>query len=61
MQNRILNGYETKPGRIGINNVVRRLKLYYGDQVHFEIFSEAKKGTKIMIHIPMEDKVECML
>ena len=61
MQKRISNGYENKSGRIGINNVIRRLNLFYGDKVHFEISSEVKKGTKVMIDIPMEDNAECML
>ena len=56
MQEKIRNGYETKPGRIGISNVVKRMRLYYGEQLGFAIKSEAGQGTNITIQIPIGEQ-----
>jgi two-component system sensor histidine kinase YesM len=42
---------------IGIRNVYRRLKLYYGDRVSFNIESKLKEGTRVYFTIP-HDKLE---
>lgn len=40
---------------IGIRNVYRRLKLYYGDKVSFYIESSLNHGTKVYFVIPFEN------
>lgn len=40
--------------RIGIQNVLYRLKLYYDDRFSFEIDSEVGKGTKLLIVLPID-------
>lgn len=52
---KIREGYESKEGRIGISNVMKRLRLHYSDQYHFDITSEREKGTKIIVQIPKEE------
>lgn len=42
---------ETK-GCVGLANVYRRLKLYYGNDFSFDIDSELDKGTKVTVKIP---------
>ena len=37
-------------------NIYQRLKLFYGDTLHFTVESTLGQGTKIMILVP--DKVE---
>ena len=39
---------------IGIANIYQRLKLFYGNDMHFQIESEYGKGTRIEIGIPDE-------
>lgn len=41
---------------IGICNVYRRLKLYYGDEVKFRIISKLKFGTQVLLDIPVNRK-----
>lgn len=53
----IKQGYETKVGRVGITNVIRRLKLYYGELCKLEIKSEVGKGTTIQIQIPISEEI----
>lgn len=45
---------------IGINNVLKRLQIYYADTYDFDMTSIYGQGTKIMLKIPMkhEDKEE---
>ncbi|MGN0181314.1 MAG: sensor histidine kinase [Candidatus Ornithomonoglobus sp.] len=38
-------------GHIGVKNVYRRLKLYFGDRADMRISSEENKGTRIVIKI----------
>ncbi len=40
---------------IGIRNVYRRLKLYYGNKVSFNIESSLIQGTKVYFEIPVEN------
>lgn len=40
--------------RIGIQNVIYRLKLYYGTEFHFQIDSSLGEGTHIQLSIPLE-------
>lgn len=44
-------------GSIGIRNVYRRLKLYYGEDFKFFIRSERDKGTNVNFIIPLESKL----
>lgn len=39
---------------IGICNVYRRLKLYYGDEVKFRMISKLKCGTRVLLEIPVD-------
>ena len=41
---------------VGMANIYQRLKLFYGDTLHFTVESTLGQGTKIMILVP--DKVE---
>ena len=41
---------------IGVINVYERLKLQFGDNVHFKLYSCQGKGTIIMIIIPLNNK-----
>jgi two-component system sensor histidine kinase YesM len=41
---------------IGLCNVYRRLKLYYGSEVKFEIASKLRLGTKVSLSIPVNRK-----
>lgn len=41
---------------IGVLNVYERLKLQFGDNVHFKLYSYQGKGTIIMIIIPLNNK-----
>ncbi|MFZ5990009.1 MAG: sensor histidine kinase, partial [Bacillota bacterium] len=42
-----------KTGSIGIRNVYRRLKLYYGEDFQFRIDSKIDEGTKVSFTIPI--------
>lgn len=42
----------TNGEHIGVNNVIGRLKMYYGESSTFEIKSESRKGTEINIIVP---------
>lgn len=45
---------------IGLDNVIRRLRLFYGEKSRLKIESSPEKGTKIYLIIPKEgDKEEC--
>jgi len=44
-------------GSIGIKNVYRRLKLYYGEDFKFFIQSTKGKGTDVSFIIPLESKL----
>lgn len=51
---RYLENDEDMGDRVGIQNVIYRLKLYYVDQFQFNIQSEKGLGTKIEIKIPIQ-------
>lgn len=58
---RLLTGepYERKRGSgIGLRNVDRRIKLYFGEDYGLKIKSEPDVGTKITIHLPMKLEVQ---
>jgi two-component system, sensor histidine kinase YesM len=42
-------------GSIGVGNVYKRLKLYFGELVDFEIVSEIDKGTRVSFVIPLTE------
>lgn len=51
--------YERKRGSgIGLRNVDRRIKLYFGENYGLNIKSEPDVGTKVTIHLPMKLEVE---
>lgn len=41
--------------RIGIQNVIYRLKLYYGIRFEFKIHSQPGEGTQVTLRIPLEE------
>ena len=41
---------------IGLLNIYRRLRLFYGDALRFEVESAAGKGTAVRIDVPCEVK-----
>lgn len=43
-------------GSIGISNIIKRLKILYDNQFHFEISSKAGFWTKVIIEIPWKEK-----
>lgn len=45
-----------KDGGIGLTNVYRRLKVYFGGDLQFNIESEENCGTLITISLPMEEE-----
>lgn len=50
-----MNADEEMGERIGIQNVIYRLKLYYESRFHFQIDSKPGEGTKIQIRISVLD------
>lgn len=40
--------------RVGLANIVRRLKLVYGENQSFQVESRQNEGTKILVTIPYE-------
>ncbi len=44
---------EHKKAHVGLNNVYKRLKLYFGEKSTFEFLSEEGKGTLVKICIPV--------
>lgn len=57
---KLLNSLEEKNSRkgIGLANIYQRLKLFYGENVVFEIKSRPGEGTRVMIVVP--DHVEVL-
>lgn len=51
-----LENNSTKSKGIGLANIYQRLKLFYGDDIVFEIKSKPGEGTRVMIVLP--DHVE---
>ena len=49
----ILRSGELPSQHIGISNVVRRLRLIFGEQVGFEMLSAPDDGTTIEILLPL--------
>lgn len=52
---RYLDGEEEMGERIGIQNVIYRLRMYYKDRLDLQIHSKLGEGTKIVIIIPVEE------
>jgi len=48
------NQYESRT-KIGIMNVHKRIRLIYGDEYGLKIFSEANKGTTIILKLPFSE------
>ncbi|MNG34388.1 hypothetical protein D3C84_1208580 [compost metagenome] len=53
---RYLKSDEIMGERIGIQNVIYRSNLIYGDKFGFTINSEPGKGTFIRLAIPIEER-----
>ncbi len=47
--------HEGHTNGIGLNNIISRLKIFYGKDDVLTIYSEIGKGTEIVLFIPMED------
>ena len=43
---------------IGMENIYRRLRLFYGTQLEFNVTSKVGEGTQIEILVPMNMKME---
>lgn len=41
---------------IGLKNVEERIHILFGEEYGIEVESELRKGTRVMVHIPMVDK-----
>ena len=48
-------------GHLGITNVRKRLKLYYGGQATLYFESEVGNYTKVHLFIPIEEETTCVL
>ncbi len=44
-----------RPDSIGVSNVVRRLKMYYGDRAGVSVWSEQGAGTRVTLRLPDAD------
>lgn len=61
VKNRLLSylyGDDQIGERIGVQNVIYRLRLYYADRFRFDIQSKQGKGTRVHIEIPIEEEIE---
>lgn len=47
---------ETTAGAIGLNNAFARMRMYYGEEVSWDVKSIQDMGTIITLKIPMQDK-----
>ncbi|MDF2936900.1 MAG: integral rane sensor signal transduction histidine kinase, partial [Paenibacillaceae bacterium] len=45
---------QSKGNGIGLSNIRERIVLAFGDQFGLEIESEPQRGTRILVHIPLE-------
>lgn len=54
LEENVENQYESRT-KIGIMNVHRRIKLIYGSDFGLKIFSEAGKGTTIILKLPFNE------
>ncbi len=59
MIDQIYQGYETKEGRVGVTNVMRRLNLYYEELFEYKIASELGVGTRIELYVPIQEEEVC--
>ncbi len=51
-------GFHSKFSGIGINNIIERLKLYYGDRGRLEYLCPEEGGTTAVITLPLSDDAE---
>lgn len=54
----VQNGREKKSGGIGVKNVDKRIKLYFGEAYGLTYSSEIGRGTRVMILLPKTDQKE---
>lgn len=57
-ENDLLNKEDEPPetdSHIGLRNVHRRIKLYYGDRYGLTITSKPNKGTKVVLRMPLKE------
>jgi two-component system sensor histidine kinase YesM len=50
-------GKESTSDSIGIYNVNKRIKLYFGEIYGISIFSKIGKGTSVLLHLPPDSRV----
>ena len=55
--NKYLKDNINKFDSIGLENVNKRIKLYFGNKYGLKIFSKLGKGTKVIITIPQEGDI----
>lgn len=58
IQTLLSGGYHSKFSGIGINNIIERLNLYYGELGELEYICPEEGGTIAMITLPMSDDAE---
>lgn len=46
-------GNESKGGHIGLGNVHRRLRIYYGEEYGLTVISAARQGTEVCVRLPV--------
>jgi two-component system sensor histidine kinase LytS len=49
---RIRKGQRTEHGGVGLNNIMQRLKLLYGDRAGCTFETAPGKGTRVILHLP---------
>lgn len=54
----LMNDVAVKDKGYGLTNVIKRLRLYYGENQHIQIKSSKDKGTEVTIEIPVMNEVE---
>ena len=54
MDNPIVLHAEMDAEQIGIRNVYRRLKMYYGEELTFAVESEEDCGFVVILEIPLD-------
>ncbi|KRG16762.1 hypothetical protein ACA29_04185 [Lederbergia galactosidilytica] len=54
IQRNLSSGKYVQKGRIGLQNVNARIKLFFGDEYGIDIQSEQSKFTRIILRLPYQ-------